>query len=92
MDIQDKILACLGSGLTALEVSNKLKVTKRSAQYHIMILKLLRKIHVSDWVRRGTVNVAVYRKNSVAQNNSDKPKPPPLTSAEKSALHRKASK
>ena len=92
MGIQEDILNELGSGLTALEVSEKMKITKRSAQYHIMILKLSRKVYVSKWVRRGTINVAVYKKRGLARYNADMPKPPPLTSAEKSAIHRKASK
>ena len=92
MTIQDDILKCLGSGLTALEVSDKLGITKRSAQYHIMILKLTNKIYIKDWTRRGTINVAVYKKRGVTRDDVDKPKPPPLTPAEKSATHRKASK
>ena len=92
MGIQEDILSKLGSGLTALEVSEKMKITKRSAQYHIMILKLSRKVYVSKWVRRGTINVAVYKKRGITRDDVDKPKPPPLTPAEKSAIHRRVSK
>ena len=92
MGIQEDILSKLGSGLTALEVSEKMKITKRSAQYHIMILKLSGKVYVSKWVRRGTINVAVYKKRGLTRDDVDAPKPPPLTSAEKSAIHRKAPK
>ena len=90
--IKDDILKCLGSGLTALEVSDKLGITKRSAQYHMMILKLTDKIYIKDWVRRGTVNVAVYKKRGTTRDDVDKPKPPPLTPSEKSIMYRKASK
>lgn len=92
MTIQNDILNALGGGLTAVEVANKLKITKRSAQYHIMLLKLTNKVYTKEWVRRGTINVAKYKKVGATRDNVNAPKPPPLTSAEKSAIHRKASK
>lgn len=92
MTIQDDILKCLSSGLTALEVSDKLGITKRSAQYHIMLLKLTKRIYIKKWVRRGTINVAVYKKRSLTRDDVDAQKPSPLTPSEKSATHRKASK
>jgi hypothetical protein len=92
MEIKEKILGALGGGLTAVEVAGKLKITKRSAQYHLMILKLTNKVYIKEWVRRGTINVAKYKKVGLTRDNVNAPKPPPLTSAEKSAIHRKASK